>query len=152
MTPRVFLRLGFLLALAFAVAATPACHKDSAPKPLPGSAFNKFFPKAQGGSDVVYTQEKEGFAQAVVKTAGKEVATLSISDVLANPDAVAKFANSTEKIADQPAAPNGSQGTAILVANRFQVQARSSVDSFTAEDRKAWLERFDIGGLKALAP
>ena len=101
---------------------------------------------------MVFTQEKEGFAQAALKKAGSEVAMLSISDVVGNGDATAKFAQSAEKIADQPAVANGSQGTAILVANRFQVQVRSKADSFTADDRKAWIERFSLGDLKALAP
>ena len=50
-----------------------------------------------------------------------------------------------------PAVARGELGTAVL-AGRFQVQVRSKSSSFTAEDREAWLAKFDLSGLSGLAP
>lgn len=119
-------------------------------QPLAGGEFNKFFPKDQDEYNVIYTQEKEGFAQAQLNFAGAEVATLSVSDTANNPSALEKFQQSSEEIAGYPAAAVGELGTAILVAERFQVQIRSKDASFTADDRATWLAAFDLAGLAAL--
>jgi hypothetical protein len=119
-------------------------------EPLAGGEFNKFFPKDQGDYDVLYTQEKEGFAQAKLNLNGVEVATLSVSDTTMSVDALEKFKQSNDKVAGYPAASVGMLGTAVLVADRFQVQIRSKDASFTAEDREAWIENFDLAGLAAL--
>jgi hypothetical protein len=113
---------------------------------LPGSAFNKFFPESGDGAKVTYTQEKKGFAQADLKLDGKEVATLSISDTANNPSAREKFGGG-ETLGGYPKANVGSKGTAILVADRFQVQVRSQDADF---DREAWLLEFDLDGLSGL--
>jgi predicted small lipoprotein YifL len=115
-----------------------------------GSSFNKFFPKQGDGFDIVYKQEKKGFAQASLKQSGKDVATLSISDTSSTPDTLKKFASSTEKIGGYPSAANGSMGTSVLVADRFQVQVRSVGPTFTKADREAWLQKFDLDGLSRL--
>jgi hypothetical protein len=52
-------------------------------------------------------------------------------------------------VAGYPAAAIGSQGTGILVAERFQVQVRSTDASFTESDRETWLGRFDLNRLSA---
>lgn len=119
-------------------------------EPRAGGDFNKFFPKDEGDYNVLYTQEKEGFAQAKLNLKGVEVATLAVSDTVISVDALDKFKGSTEKIGGYPAAAVGALGTAILVADRFQVQVRSKDASFTADDRKAWIEKFDLAGLAAL--
>lgn len=115
-----------------------------------GGSFNKFFPKAGGGYDRVYTQEKKGFAEAKLKKDGKEVAVMAISDTLNNPGAIQKFEKSTEKIAGYPAVQQGSQATAILVNNRYQVKVLSRDPSFTASDRQDWLTKFNLNGLAQL--
>ncbi len=117
---------------------------------LAGGEFNKFFPQDSDDYDVVYTQEKSGFAEAVLKQAGKDVATLAIFDTVSNPAAAEKYRESSEKIGDYPAVEIGSNGTGILVADRFQVQVRAKSDSFTAADREEWLEAFDLDGLAEL--
>jgi len=38
------------------------------------------------------------------------------------------------------------------VANRYQVKVLSRDPSFTASDRKEWIEKFDLAGLAQLAP
>ncbi len=115
-----------------------------------GGSFNQFFPPSGGGYERVYTQEKKGFAEAKLKKAGKEVAVLAISDTLNNPSALKKFEKSTQKIAGYPAVSQGSQGTAVLVGDRFQVKVLSRDPSFSQSDRQGWLEKFDLDGLAKL--
>ncbi|TAF56963.1 MAG: hypothetical protein EAZ61_02445 [Oscillatoriales cyanobacterium] len=117
---------------------------------LPGSAFNAFFPATQNGFERVYTQEKDGFAEAKLKQDGSDVAKLAISDTISTPAAAQKFANVSDAIAGYPALSIGSQQTAILVNDRFQVKVISVADSFTADDRSAWLQKFDLKGLSEL--
>lgn len=126
----------------------PATSEES----LAGSDFNALFPDTEGSFDLVYTQEKTGFVEASLKKDGIEVALLSISDTVNNPDARQKFAESSEVLAGFPVADVGSKGTAVLVADRFQVQVRSVDDSFSRFDREDWLQKFDLDGLSQLAP
>lgn len=114
-----------------------------------GGEFNKFFPSPQAGYQRVYTQEKKGFAEAKLKKAGKDVALLSISDTTSTPSAAAKFSKSTKKIGGYPAVEVGNTQTAILVG-KYQVKALSRDASFTASDRAAWLEKFNLAGLARL--
>lgn len=114
-----------------------------------GGEFNKFFPSANGSFQRVYTQEKKGFAEAKLKKAGKDVALLSISDTTSTPTAAAKFSNSTKKIAGYPAVEVGNTQTAILVG-KYQVKALSRDPSFTASDRAAWIEKFNLADLAKL--
>lgn len=114
-----------------------------------GGEFNKFFPSADGGFERVYTQEKKGFAEAKLKKDGKDVALLSISDTTSTPTAAAKFSNSTKKIDGYPAVEVGNTQTAILVG-KYQVKALSRDPSFTASDRAAWIEKFNLAGLAKL--
>jgi hypothetical protein len=115
-----------------------------------GSSFNRFFPRGGGEYNVVYKQEKTGFAQASLKRGGKEVATLSVSDTTSNPEAAAKYRSSSEMLQSYPIVAIGSQGTGVLVADRFQVQVRSVDPSFSPADRKEWLGKFDLPGLAQL--
>ena len=115
-----------------------------------GGSFNKFFPASADGYQRVFAQEKQGFAEAKLKKNGKEVAVMSISDVLNNPTAVDKFKNSSDNIGGYPAVKQGNTGTAVLVDDRFQVKVLSRDPSFTENDRRAWLQKFDSNGLAAL--
>jgi hypothetical protein len=115
-----------------------------------GAEFNKFFPKGGDGYQRVFTQEKKGFAEAKLKKGGKDVAMLAVSDVKNTPSAVTKYQLSTKKIAGYPAATTGSTQTSVLVNNRYQVKVLSRDPSFTANDREAWLQKFDLGGLSGL--
>ncbi|MEZ4676063.1 MAG: hypothetical protein R2932_17700 [Caldilineaceae bacterium] len=119
-------------------------------EPLAGGEFNKFFPKDDGDYNVIFTQEKTGFAQAQLNFQGAEVATISVSDTANNTSALEKFQTSSDEIAGYPMATVGALGTAILVAERFQVQVRAKDESFSAADRQQWIERFDLDGLAAL--
>ena len=115
-----------------------------------GALLNAFFPKDDGDWDVIYTQEKEGFAQAKLENGGKEVATLSVSDFSQNTEAIAMYEASKSEIGGLPAMAKGKKGTTLLTG-RFQVSVRSKDDSFTEADRKAWIQKFDLDGLAALA-
>ena len=116
-----------------------------------GGEFNKMFPKADGDSDIVYTQEKAGFAQAVLKKEGKEVATLSIFDTASNPEAAENYKAATTKLAGFPMIDIGEQGTGLLVGDRFQVQVRSKDANFDKTQRQDWLTKFDLANLQQLA-
>jgi hypothetical protein len=112
-----------------------------------GANFNKFFPKGDSGYQRVYTQEKKGFSQAKLTKDGKDIATLSISDIKSTPTTANKYQNSTKKIAGYPAATLGNSQTSVLVNNRYQVTVRSTDPSF---NREAWLQKFDLAGLARL--
>jgi hypothetical protein len=89
--------------------------------------------------------------QATLKHNGTDVATLAIADLIDNAEAKAKFASSTERIGGFPYAPNGTKGSTLLVADRYQVQVRSLADSFDESARRAWLTKFQLATLAALA-
>ena len=124
----------------------PAVSKEA----LPGSAFNKFFPKAESPWDLTYKQEKQGTAIASLKKNGKEVATLTVFDTVSEPDVAREYKESTQALAGCPLVAKGAKGTAVLVANRFQVQVRSMDNSFGEDDRKEWLKKFDLDGIAKL--
>lgn len=118
-----------------------------AQKPVAGSQFNKFFPKSQDGYQVVFSQEKTGFAEAKLNQGGENVAMLSINDLANNPSAATKYQQSSKTISGYPAVTQGKNTTAILVANRHQVKVQSRAESFTANDRENWLGKFNLNGL-----
>jgi hypothetical protein len=124
----------------------PAVAKEA----LPGSAFNKFFPKAEAPWDLTYKQEKQGTAIASLKKDGKEVAMLTVFDTVSEPDLAKEYKEATQALAGFPLVAKGAKGTAVLVANRFQVQVRSSDNSFTEDDRKEWIKKFDLDGIANL--
>ena len=116
-----------------------------ASEPVSGGEFNKFFPKSQGDYKVNFRQEKSGFAQAKVSQGGEEVALLSINDTANNPTAASKFQNSNKSIAGYPAVTQGSNTTALLVANRYQVKVTSK--TLSESEREQWLTQFNLTGL-----
>lgn len=127
-----------------------APDQAAAGKPVAGGEFNKFFPEPGAGYERVYTQEKSGFAEAKLKRDGKDVAMLAISDTLTNPSAAAKFQQSSKTIGGYPAVDQGATATSVLVGDRFQVKVLSRDPGFTVSDREAWLQKFDLNGLKNL--
>lgn len=115
-----------------------------------GAKFNRFFPEPSDGYERVFTQEKKGSAQAKLKKGGKEIAVLSINDISSNPTAADKYKQSSKKIGGYPSVEQGTKSTGVLVSDRYQVKARSSDPSFTASDREAWLQKFDLAGISRL--
>ena len=118
--------------------------------PLPGSEFNKFFPPQIDGYDMVAKQEKAGFAQYSLRQGGEEIGQLSITDLRSNPPAALKFETPDMGIASYPAKKDGSKGTTLLVAGRFQIKIRSPEGQLNQQDRVAWLEKFDLNGIEQL--
>lgn len=114
---------------------------------IEGSRLNTYFPSSSDAGEVVFKQEKTGFAQALVTVDGEPLVTLSISDTRNNPSARDKFADATETAGGFPLVTVGSKSSAVLVADRFQVQVRAEAEGVDPATRAAWLERFDLGGL-----
>ena len=132
------------------VQATTEGQRATDKEAVAGGEFNALFPKSHDDFDVVFTQEKIGFAEATLKENGTEVATLSIFDTVSNPEAAEKYADSKEQVEGYPLVAVGDNGSAILVAERFQVQVRSKTADFTEDDRKEWLALFDLAVLEGL--
>ncbi|WLT38903.1 hypothetical protein NON20_03965 [Synechocystis sp. B12] len=116
-----------------------------------GGEFNAFFPQASGEYERVFAQEKQGFAEIKLKQNGQDVAVMSISDVVNNPTAAAKFKESSQDLEGFPLVQQGSKGTAVLVGDRYQVKVMSRADTFTEKNREEWLAKFDLGGLQNLS-
>ncbi len=112
-----------------------------------GSAFNTTFPKPDAGFNVVFTQEKTGFAQAKLVKEGQDVATLAVSDTRNNPEALDKFKDADGRLEGYPVVDVGEMGTAMLVADRYQVQVRSIDANFDKFQREDWLKKFDLANL-----
>jgi hypothetical protein len=121
----------------------PAVSKEA----VPGSSFNKLFPKPEGDYDIVYTQEKTGFAQAKLVKKGEDVATLAIFDTVSNPEAAEKYKETEETFEGCPIVEIGNNGTGILVGDRYQIQIRSTDANFSKFDREDWLKKFDLANL-----
>jgi hypothetical protein len=126
---------------------TPAVVKEA----VAGGEFNKMFPKADGDYAIVYTQEKRGFAQAELNRQGSTVAILSIFDTVSNPEAAQNYRDATTQLGGYPLIDIGSNGTGVLVGDRFQVQVRSKDANFSKADREDWLKKFDLANLESLA-
>ena len=167
---------GTLLGLAFGPSACNACNKEkrfdeaatmtttekraelraeaglppvAEVKQVEGSAFNRLFP-ADGidGYKRVFTQEKDGFAEAKLQKDGKDVATISLADSVNDAAAKEKFAKATEKLAGHPLVTVGKNQSAVLVKDRYQVKVSSM--TLDAAARKTLLEKFDLAGIARL--
>lgn len=130
--------------------ATEGQTTSVAEQAIDGSVFNQFFPRQGEGFDIVFKQEKSGFAQASLQEGGKELAVFSIFDTVSNPDAKAKYDASMERIAGFPVVTDEDKSLSALVGGRFQVQVRSSDPGFGESDREAWLQKFDLTGISEI--
>ena len=126
--------------------AAPAVAKNA----TQGSEFNKFFPKDADGFDRVFSQEKKGFAEAKLNKGGKNVAVLSISDTSSLPAAANKYQKSTEKLNGFPMLVETPVKSTGVLVKKFQVKVASRDVSFTADNRMAWLKKFNLDGLSKL--
>jgi hypothetical protein len=118
-------------------------------KQTSGSSFNKLFP-ADGteGYSRVFTQEKEGFAEAKLQKDGKDMAVLALADVVNDDVAKKKFANAADKIESYPLVTVGKNQSALLVKDRYQLKVSSQ--TLDAAARKALLQKFDLAGIARL--
>jgi len=117
-----------------------------------GTAFNRFFPSPGTGEEVVFTQEKRGFSEAKLKRGGELLALLAISDTTTAPETRSKFQSSGERINGWPLVEQGSQASALLVANRFQVKVIGQGSGLDPDRRHALLGAFNLARLAALEP
>ena len=131
-------------------AADGAVAVENAGTVTDAGAFNTFFPEQSGGWDMIARQEKGGTAIWDLEKDEELMCQFSISDLAGNPRALKKFEESETEIDGYPAVTQGSKTTALLVNDRYQVKASSKSDAFSAGDREAWLEKFDLAGLAAL--
>jgi hypothetical protein len=121
------------------------------PKPVvEGGTLNKFFPAENvDGKKRKFMTEKPGFVEATLEADGKTIASLSISDTNGADDA-SKFDSATEKLGDYPLRTPTKKQTAVLVGKRYQVKVSS--DTMSPEERKAWIQKFDLAGLASFTP
>lgn len=131
--------------------AKSAAAADTPPAPpkTEGSSFNKFFPPdGESGAKRVFTQEKDGFAEAKLEKDGATMATLAISDAQSDDAAKKKFEGAPDTVATFPLVTVGKNQSAALVKGRYQVKVSST--TLDAPARKALLEKFDLAGLSKL--
>ena len=117
-----------------------------------GTAFNRLFPKPQTGETIVFTQEKRGFSEARLKQGQETRALLAISDTTTAPEARSKFVRAPEQLQGWPLVEQGSQASALLVAERFQVKVIGQGSGMDAGQRHELLGAFDLAGLASLSP
>ncbi len=115
-----------------------------------GTAFNRLFPKPQAGEMIVFTQEKRGFSEARLKQGQETRALLAISDTTTAPEARTKFVRTPEQLQGWPLVEQGSQASALLVAERFQVKVIGQGAGMDPEQRHELLGAFDLAGLASL--
>jgi hypothetical protein len=115
-----------------------------------GTAFNRLFPPAGAGEQLVFTQEKRGFSEARLKQGDATLALLAISDTATAPEALEKFSTSGERIQGWPVVEQGPQASALLVAERFQVKVIGQGTGLDVSQRHELLDAFDLKGLAAL--
>lgn len=130
-------------------ATSTVARAPDAPPVKEGGSFNKFFP-ADGvdGMKRVYTQEKNGFAEAKLQKDGKDVAVLSINDASGDTEALKKFESATDKVQGYPLVTVGKNQSALLVKGRYQVKVSSQ--QLDEGARKPWFEKFNLSGLQGL--
>lgn len=117
-----------------------------------GTAFNRLFPAAQSGEELVFTQEKRGFSEARLRRDGEVKALLAISDTITSPSARDKFSGSGQRLKGWPLVEQGQQASALLVADRFQVKVIGQGKGLDPQQRHDLIGAFDLSGLAALAP
>lgn len=115
-----------------------------------GSEFNRFFPQVERPWNIVFKQEKTGFAQASLQHEGREMAVLSVSDTRNNPEALEKFKTAEQTLDGSPMASIGEEATAVLVGDRYQVQIRSMDPAFGPEEREEWLAKFNLQAISRI--
>jgi hypothetical protein len=77
--------------------------------------------------------------------------TFAIFDTVSDATVAEDFKDAADKFDGHPIVAKGNLGTAILVADRYQVTVRSAPGvAFSEDDRKEWLKKFDLAGLATL--
>lgn len=127
-------------AAAAAAVAKMVSGEKLAPALLPAAAV--------GATDRVDRPAKEGFVEAVYKKGKDDLATVTITDTAGVPAVRDDYRGSKETAAGYPLKTSGYTKTAVLVADRFQIQIQSP--RLKAPERKAWIEKMDLKALSAV--
>jgi hypothetical protein len=111
-----------------------------------GASLNDVLPAdGHDGTKRVFTQEKEGYAEAEYNRDGQTLVTVSVSDTNNNPSARDKFGAAAENVAGHPVVDVGAHSTQALVAGRYQVRVSSQV--LGPAERRAWLQAANLTAL-----
>jgi hypothetical protein len=103
---------------------------------------------AVGATERVDRPAKEGFAEAVYKKGKDDLATVTITDTAGVAAVRDDYKDVKETAAGFPLKTSGYTKSAVLVADRFQVQIQSP--RVKAPERKAWIEKMDLKALGAI--
>ena len=88
-------RLGHLFIFFFLALGLASC--DRGKNPVKGDKLNDYFPKDSGKISVTVTTEQKGFAQALLKSDGTEIATLAITDLVKDEETRKRYEGATAK-------------------------------------------------------
>lgn len=119
-------------------------------KMIDGAKLKPFFPPTgmDGATDKAERPPKEGMMEIAYKKGKDDVAVIVITDTAGEPRVKDDYAGVKDTAGGYPLKTSGYFKSAILVADRFQVQITSQ--RLKADQRKAWLEKMDLKGLAAL--
>ena len=122
--------------------------------PLRGEALKPFFPQSVTPYEQVYSEVSPFLVVAKLMQNGQEVAVLSINERSLSTASVpqASRPKGTFTLAGYPAVQPDAATTTVWVGDRFQVKIQSRSDTFTAQERQVWLQKFDLAGLERLEP
>lgn len=131
-------------------AGAPPKPADAVAAMVDGARFQPLFPAADmdGATSRVERPAKAGMFEVVYKKGKDDLATLTITDTFAEPRVKDDYVGAKETAGGFPLKTSGYVKSAILVADRFQVQLSSP--RLKPDQRKAWLEKVDLKGLAAL--
>lgn len=119
-------------------------------KMVDGAKLKPFFPAAgmDGTTDKAERPPKEGMMEIAYKKGKDDVAVIVVTDTAGEPRVKDDYAGVKDTAGGYPLKTSGYFKSAILVADRYQVQITSQ--RLKADQRKAWLEKMDLKGLAAL--
>lgn len=119
-------------------------------KMVDGAKFKPFFPAVgmDGTTDKAERPPKEGMMEIAYKKGKDAVAVIVVTDTAGEPRVKDDYAGAKDTAGGYPLKTSGYFKSAILVADRYQVQITSQ--RLKADQRKAWLEKMDLKGLAAL--
>jgi hypothetical protein len=136
--------------LLFCLALTVGCQKTaSVPVPLSPERLRMVFPALTTPFVAREFRARAGLVTQHVRNAGRLVGTLSIEDLLDEPEQRAMFAEATQRVQNCPALSTSmGGGMALLYENRFKVEAVALDPAVSDDMRRGWLEGFRLETLK----
>lgn len=128
----------------------PVLASAAVAKMVDGARFVPVFAPAEvfGATERQDRPTKQGFAEAAYKKGKDDLATVTITDTTGVPGVRDDYKDPRETVAGFPLKTSGYTKSAILVADRFQIQIQSQ--RIKAPERKALFEKMDLEALQAL--